>query len=87
MACAPSAKNGTSGVKATSQHSHCIVHPENWTTDEAIVVQERGVAMKGKRKVHEASFKATVALAVVKGDRTVSELSSQFVAHSTLSHA
>ena len=42
--------------------------------------------MKGKRKIHEASFKAKVALAAVKGDRTVSELSSQFVVHATLIH-
>ena len=42
--------------------------------------------MKGKRKIHEASFKAKVALAAVKGDRTVSELASQFVVHPTLIH-
>lgn len=42
--------------------------------------------MKGKRKIYEPSFKAKVALAAVKGDRTVSELSSQFVVHSTLIH-
>ena len=42
--------------------------------------------MKGKRKMHEASFKAKVALAAVKGDKTVSELASQFVVHSTLIH-
>jgi transposase len=42
--------------------------------------------MKGKRKIHEASFKAKVALAAVKGDRTVSELASQFMVHPTLIH-
>jgi transposase len=42
--------------------------------------------MKGKRKIHEASFKAKVALAAVKGDKTVSELASQFVVHPTLIH-
>jgi putative transposase len=42
--------------------------------------------MKGKRKIHEASFKAKVALAAVKGDKTVSELASQFVIHPTLIH-
>ncbi len=42
--------------------------------------------MKGKRKIHEASFKAKVALAAVKGDRTVSELASQFAIHATLIH-
>src|SRR5271167_3762797 len=45
-----------------------------------------GDAMKGKRKIHEASFKAKVALAAVKGDKTVSELASQFVIHPTLIH-
>lgn len=42
--------------------------------------------MKGKRNIHEASFKAKVALAAVKGDKTVSELASQFVVHPTLIH-
>jgi transposase len=42
--------------------------------------------MKGKRKIHEASFKAKVALAAIKGDKTVSELTSQFAVHSTLIH-
>jgi putative transposase len=42
--------------------------------------------MKGKRKIHEASFKAQVALAAVKGDRTLGELASQFAVHSTLIH-
>ena len=42
--------------------------------------------MKGKRKIHEASFKAKVALAAVKGDRTVSQMASQFAVHATLIH-
>ena len=42
--------------------------------------------MRGKRKIHEASFKAKVALAAVKGDRTVNELASQFVVHPTMIH-
>jgi putative transposase len=42
--------------------------------------------VKGKRKIHEASFKAKVALAAVKGDKTVSELASQFVIHPTMIH-
>ena len=43
--------------------------------------------MTGKRKIHEASFKAKVALAAVKGDRTVNELASQFVVHPRLIHS
>jgi transposase-like protein len=43
--------------------------------------------MKGKRKQHAAAFKAQVALAAVKGDRTVSELASHYGVHPTLMHA
>ncbi len=42
--------------------------------------------MKGKRKQHSAAFKAQVALAAVKGDRTVNELASQSAVHPTLIH-
>ena len=37
--------------------------------------------MKGTRKKHNAVFKAKVALAAIKGDRTMAELSSQFGVH------
>ena len=40
--------------------------------------------MGRKRKVYGASFKASVALAAVKGDRTVAELAGQYGVHSTL---
>ena len=43
--------------------------------------------MAGKRKTHTASFKAQVALAALKGDRTVNELAGQFAVHPTLIHA
>jgi transposase len=43
--------------------------------------------MPGKRKSHTAAFKAQVALAVVKQDRTANEVASQFGVHPTLVHA
>src|SRR5262249_20917201 len=43
--------------------------------------------MAGKRKTHTAGLKAQVALAALKGDRTVNELASQFGVHPTLIHA
>ena len=42
--------------------------------------------MGAKRKVHTAAFKAQVALAALKGDRTVNELAGQFGVHPTLIH-
>ena len=42
--------------------------------------------MAGKRKTHTSAFKAQVALAALKGDRTVNELASQFGVHPTLIH-
>jgi putative transposase len=42
--------------------------------------------MKGKRKQHTAAFKAQVALATLKGDKTVNELASQYGVHPTLIH-
>ena len=43
--------------------------------------------MAGKRKQHTAAFKAQVALAALKGDKTVTELASQYGVHPTLIHA
>ena len=43
--------------------------------------------MAGKRKQHSAAFKAQVALAAFKGDKTVNELASQHGVHPTLIHA
>jgi transposase-like protein len=42
--------------------------------------------MTRKRKSHPATFKAQVALAAVKGDKTVSELASLHGVHPTLIH-
>jgi transposase len=43
--------------------------------------------MAKQRKTHTAAFKAQVALAAVKGDKTVSELASSHSVHPTLIHA
>jgi transposase len=43
--------------------------------------------MARKRKMHSAAFKAQVALAALKGDKTVNELASQHAVHPTLIHA
>ena len=42
--------------------------------------------MARKRKSHAASFKAQVALAALKGDKTINELAKQFSIHPTLIH-
>jgi putative transposase len=42
--------------------------------------------MAGKRKQHSAAFKAQVALAALKTDRTVNELAGQYGVHPTLIH-
>jgi transposase len=42
--------------------------------------------MAGKRKQHSAAFKSQVALAAIKGDKTINELASQFGIHPTMIH-
>ena len=42
--------------------------------------------MAGKRKVHTAAFKAQVALAALKTDKTVNELAGHYGVHPTLIH-
>src|SRR3954467_2724650 len=51
---------------------------ERWT--------RKGEELARQRKKHTAGFKAQVALAAVKGDKTVNELASQFEVHPTLIH-
>ena len=43
--------------------------------------------MAGTRKTHSAAFKAQVAMAALKGDKTINELASQHGVHPTLIHA
>jgi transposase len=43
--------------------------------------------MARKRKHHTAAFKAQVALAAIKGDKTVNELAGRYGIHPTLIHA
>lgn len=42
--------------------------------------------MARTRTAHSAAFKAQVALAAVKGDKTINELASQYGVHPTLIH-
>ncbi len=39
-----------------------------------------------KRKQHSAAFKAQVALAAVRGDKTINQVAAQFGVHPTLIH-
>jgi transposase len=43
--------------------------------------------MAGTRKSHPAAFKAQVAMAALKGDKTINELAGQHGVHPTLIHA
>ena len=43
--------------------------------------------MKRKRKSHSAGFKAQVAFAAIRGDKTLSELASLHGVHATLIHS
>ena len=48
-----------------------------------MVVNQRSEAMKRTRRNHGATFKAQVALAAIKGEKTLTELAEQFRVHPT----
>ena len=48
-----------------------------------MVVNQRSEAMKRTRRNHGATFKAQVAVAAIKGDKTLGELAEQFSVHPT----
>lgn len=62
------------------------VDPKNWTADIAhIRLSRKGKIMLGKKKkVYSAAFKAQVALAAFKGDKTLNELARLHRLHSSL---
>ena len=43
--------------------------------------------MTGKRKTHSAQFEAKIALAAIRGDRTINDLAGEFQIHPTMIHA
>ncbi len=48
-----------------------------------LMANQRSEAMKRTNRNHGATFKAQVALAAVKGDKTLAELAEQFRVHPT----
>ena len=51
------------------------------------MVRQGGLGMNKSPRVHSASFKAQVALAALKGDRTLSEIAAQHQVHVKLVQA
>src|SRR5437588_12996690 len=70
---------------ATLRRSATLHVFEEWTT-KLLWWPRKGGTMAGKRKQHTAAFKAQVALAALKGDKTGNELASQYGVHPTLIH-
>src|SRR3954468_12858088 len=73
---------GREGSRRRYRGPRKLDHRLSWTGGPS-----KGGAMAGKRKVHTAAFKAQVALAAQKGDKTVNELAGHYGVHPTLIHA
>src|SRR5205823_4564656 len=65
----------------------CEVDPKPGQSIKLLTSPEEGKMAGKKRKTYTAAFKAQVALAALKQDRTVNELASQHGVHPTLIHA
>ena len=63
------------------------MNPENRTTGEALRVARRKETDVSQEQDSRGHFKAQVALAAHKGDRTVNELAGHYGVHTTLIHA
>ena len=73
-------------------NSRCEVVPESWTgwLRESLAPKTadgQGLRMANVRKKHGIDFKAKVALAAVREDSTVAELSSRYGVHASQTHA
>src|SRR5436305_5376803 len=85
------ATRATDGSEAVDRGS-LLTRSLKWTPKtgqpiKLLRLTRKGDTMAGKRKHHTAALKAQVALAAVKGDKTVAELASQHAVHPTLIHA
>ena len=55
------------------------VPPENWTGDN--IHFERGYEKMGRNRKYSPKFKAEVALEAIKGDKTISQIASEYGIH------
>ena len=55
------------------------VPPENWTGDN--IHFERGYEKMGRNRKYSSKFKAEVALEAIKGDKTISQIASEYGIH------
>jgi len=53
--------------------------PENWTGDN--IHFERGYEKMGRKRQYSPKFKVEVALEAIKGDKTISQIASEYGIH------